>query len=361
MEVYNKLIGQLIEGKTMSSSWQNDGRKIPDEVMSYIRQIAVRAVEEKGYSPEDVIKILGLSRSCIYEWLRKYREEGFTGLETQMAPGATPVITKEMDVWLRETVLQTTPEEHGYDTRLWNRDILAELLYQHFGVWVRGRTISRHLKKMKLSYQKPCYRATEQDPEEVRHFLEDKFPRIQRLAQKMGAEIGFEDEAGVRISTRHGRTWGERGKTPEVLATDQRDGYNMLSIVSAAGTLRYHVTGEHIHSEQFIAFLKQLLKARKCPLILLLDRASFHKSKAVRDFVRAHRKQIRIFFLPRHAPEYNPDEQVWDEIKVHRIGKQPVKNKRDLKRRIYSTLTALQRCIQRIQSFFQLPETQYAA
>ena len=80
----------------MSSSWQNDGRKIPDEVMSYIRQIAVRAVEEKGYSPEDVIKILGLSRSCIYEWLRKYREEGFTGLETQRAPGAKPVITQEM-------------------------------------------------------------------------------------------------------------------------------------------------------------------------------------------------------------------------------------------------------------------------
>jgi transposase len=263
----------------MSSSWHNDGRKIPDEVMSYIRQIAVRAVEEKGYGPEDVIKIFGLSRSCIYEWLRKYREEGFTGLETQKAPGAKPVITQEMDVWLRETVLQTTPEAYGYDTRLWNRDILAELLYQHFGVRVRGRTMRRHLRKMKLSYPKPRYRAQEHDPEEVRHFLEDKFPRIQHLAQKMGAEIGFEDEAGVDIATRHGRTWGERGKTPQVLATDRRGRYNMLSIVSAAGTLRYHVTDEHVRSKQFIAFLKQLLKARKRPLILLLDRASFHKSK----------------------------------------------------------------------------------
>ena len=65
----------------MSGSWQNDGRKIPDEVMSYIRQMAVRAVEEKGYSPEAVINILGLIRSCIYEWLRKYRERGLRGLE----------------------------------------------------------------------------------------------------------------------------------------------------------------------------------------------------------------------------------------------------------------------------------------
>lgn len=345
----------------MSSSWQNDGRKIPDEVMSYIRQMAVRAVEGKGYSPEAVIDILGLTRSCIYDWLRKYREKGLIGLETQTAPGAKPIITEEMEAWLRETVLQTTAEDHGYDTRLWNREILAELLHEHFGVWVSGRTMSRQLKKMKLSYQKPHYRAQEQDPEEVRHFLEEKFPRIQRLAKKIGAEIAFQDEGGIGILTRYGRTWGERGKTPEVLATDQRGGYNILAIVSAEETLRYHVTEAYINSEQFIGFLKQLLQTRKRPLILLLDHASFHQSKAVRDFVRAHRKQIRIYFLPRHAPEYNPAEQVWDEVKVHRIGKQPVKNKQDLKRRIYSAFAALQRCKQRIQSFFQLPETQYAA
>jgi hypothetical protein len=31
--------------------------------------------------------------------------------------------------------------------------------------------------------------------------------------------------------------------------------------------------------------------------------------------------------LPRRAPQMNPDEQVWNEIKNHRIGKQPVENK----------------------------------
>jgi transposase len=97
--------------------------------------------------------------------------------------------------------------------------------------------------------------------------------------------------------------------------------------------MRYSATSEHINSQRFIAFLKQLIRGRTRPLILVLDRASFHGSKMVRDFVRAHRKQIRVFFLPRHAPEYNPDEQVWNELKVNQIGKQPVKNKPDLKRR----------------------------
>ena len=42
-----------------------DGRKVPDEVMNYLRKIAVLAVVEKGRSPEEVMDVLGLSRSCI--------------------------------------------------------------------------------------------------------------------------------------------------------------------------------------------------------------------------------------------------------------------------------------------------------
>ncbi|WP_157726415.1 hypothetical protein [Imhoffiella purpurea] len=47
----------------MKPKWLSDARLIPDDVMSYLRKIAVRAVEESGYSPEDVIKIFGFSRS----------------------------------------------------------------------------------------------------------------------------------------------------------------------------------------------------------------------------------------------------------------------------------------------------------
>lgn len=345
----------------MKDPWAQDGRKIPGLVMNYIRKLAVRAVEEKGYSPEAVVDMLGMSRSCIYDWLRKYHNEGMAGLETRAAPGAEPQVTEEMEIWLRKTVLETTPKAHGYDTHLWNCAILAELLDGEFGVRVSGRTISRHLRKLGLSYQKPHYRAVEQDPEEIRYFLEEKFPRIRRLAKKIDAEIAFEDESGVGVSTRYGRTWGEQGETPEVAATDRRGNYNVLSTVSAKGNLRYSTTDEHINSQRFIAFLKQLIQGRTQPLILLLDRASFHSSKLVRNFVRAHRTQIRIYFLPRHAPEYNPDEQVWDEIKVNRIGKQPVKNKPDLKKRLHSALASLQHKTKRIRSFFQLPDTMYAA
>ena len=49
----------------MKAKRLSDARKIPDEVMNDLRQIAVRAVEEKHYSPEVIAAIFGISRSSI--------------------------------------------------------------------------------------------------------------------------------------------------------------------------------------------------------------------------------------------------------------------------------------------------------
>jgi len=262
-----------------------------------------------------------------------------------------------MDLWLRETVLHSTPVDHGYDTVLWTRTMLAELLKKHFGIAVSDATVGLHLQRLKLSCQRPCYRALAQDPAEVAAFLEVKFPKIQRLAEKMGADIAFEDETGVGIMTRSGRTWGAVGQPPKVAVSDRRGGYNVLSIVTAHGELRYSLEETNINAERYVEFLQQLLRGRTRPLIIIADQASFHKSAAVHKFVRAHRAKIRLFFFPTHSPELNPDEQVWNELKHRRIGKQPIKNKIDLKTRIRSALKSLQLKAEKIRSFFQLPDT----
>ena len=108
-------------------------------------------------------------------------------------------------------------------------------------------------------------------------------------------------------------------------------------------------------------FLQQLLRGRTRPLIIIADQASFHQSPAVHKLVRAHRTKIRRFFVPTHSPELNPDEPVWNELQHRRIGKQPIKNQTDLKTRIRSTLKLLQLNTEKIRSFFQLPDTKYAA
>ncbi len=82
-----------------------------------------------------------------------------------MASGAPALLSAEIEKWRHETVLNSTPEDHGYDTWLWIHKILAELIKKYFLIEASGRTVSEHLGKIDLTYQKPRYRATEQNPE----------------------------------------------------------------------------------------------------------------------------------------------------------------------------------------------------
>ena len=75
--------------------------------MNYIRRVAVRAVEEKHQSPELIAEIIEISRSSIYEWLRWYREGGEAALDTQSAPGASPVVTPGMDHYSGPRILDS--------------------------------------------------------------------------------------------------------------------------------------------------------------------------------------------------------------------------------------------------------------
>ncbi|MDQ5908036.1 MAG: hypothetical protein QG599_127 [Pseudomonadota bacterium] len=136
----------------MKANWLFDARKIPDDVMSYLRRIAVRAVEEKSYSPELIADIFGISRSSVYDWLRRYRKKGENALDTQPAPGAPRVITPNMDQWLRETIMESTPGDYGYDAKTeWTHSLLADLLKKQFGVEVAGSTVGLHLRNMDLN------------------------------------------------------------------------------------------------------------------------------------------------------------------------------------------------------------------
>ena len=160
--------------------------------------------------------------------------------------------------------------------------------------------------------------------------------------------------------TRTGRTWGAVDSPPVVTASDQRGGYNVLSAITANEPTIYSSLEEHsVGSQQYIDFLEKILILHPRPVVIVTDHASFHRSKLVRDFVRAHRERIRVFFLPKHAPELNPDEQVWNEIKHRKIGRQPVLGKEDLRKRLVSSLFQLKFDTAKILSFFQLPSTKY--
>ncbi len=152
------------------------------------------------------------------------------------------------------------------------------------------------------------------------------------MAKAAGARIFFGDEAGVRSDYHAGTTWGVKGKTPVVPRTGQRKSINMLSAVTARGDLRFMLVRGRVNGVVFAEFLRRLMHNAAHPVFLILDGHSIHHSRPVRDFVASQEGRLRLFFLPPYSPELNPDEQVWNYVKHHGIGKAVLRAATDLRR-----------------------------
>ena len=70
-----------------------------------------------------------------------------------------------------------------------------------------------------------------------------------------------------------------------------------------------------INGERFLAYVEQFLAPTLKPGdIVILDNLGSHKSKAVRDAVRA--AGARLVFLPKYSPDLNPIEQMFAKLKA---------------------------------------------
>ena len=69
----------------------------------------------------------------------------------------------------------------------------------------------------------------------------------------------------------------------------------------------------------YARFLRDLLWHVRGPLVLLHDGGAMHKGDPVRD-VQDCFPRLHVHRFPPYAPEYNPPEYLWTDIKYHRLG-----------------------------------------
>lgn len=329
-----------------------DGRKLGRKTLEEIRIRAVKRVEA-GESPEVVIKALGLSRARIYEWIAKYREGGIDALKSRTAPGRVPKLSGPQLQTVYRIVTKDDPRQLKFSFALWTCAMIRELIRQKFEIHLSEVSVGRVLKKLGFTPQRPLWRAYQQDKRLVVSWMATEYPKIQAMAKAAGAAIFWGDESAIRSDYHSGTTWAIKGKTPVVAATGARFKVNMLSAINAKGSLHFMVTDENVNSTTFIEFLERLLHDSSQPIYLIVDNHPVHKSAQVQAYVASTGGRLRIFYLPPYSPELNPDEQVWNHVKNHGIGRMLIKGLADLKERVMARLKLLQSTPEIVRNFFR--------
>lgn len=343
----------------MQCQRDSDGRELDRHTLQVLRQKAVKAVAN-GHTVQSVADTLGVNIRSVFRWLSDYAGGGQNALLGKSPPGAKPKLGPEELRWLAETVRDHTPQQLKFDFALWTLALIGEVIFRQFGIRLSKPSVSRVMRLLGFTPQRPLYRAWQQDARWVERWRSEEFPQLQAAAKRAGAVIYFADEAGIRTDSHAGTTWGPCAQTPVVKATGRRFGLNMISAVSGRGDFRFMVREGSVTAQVFVEFLKRLMVGAKQPIYVVVDGHPIHRAKRVSDYVTAQGDRLKLVFLPPYAPQLNPDEQVWGRIKG-RVAKQLPQNKQELKRRVMSALRRLQKLPHVVRSFFQHPDCQYAA
>ena len=244
---------------------------------------------------------------------------------------------------------------------LWTREALVGFLKNQYGIEVSVWTAGRYLKAWGFSPQKPVRRAYEKNPELVQRWLDKEYPRIQALAKKERAEIHWGDEMGIRSDHQAGRSFSPVGQTPAVPGTGRRFGCNMISTVTNRGVMAFMVFQGGFSGRVFLKFIKRLLKHRKSKIFLIVDGHPAHKAGTVKNWIKAQKEKLRVFFLPPYSPELNPDELLNQDVKANAFKTRRPAGPDQLASDLRSYLRSTQKRPDIVRNYFNEKHVSYAA
>jgi len=334
-------------------------RKQKAEEQVRVRRYAVEQVRYKGARVEDVAAALGYGRSTVFGWVQKYKDGGLDALETKLRSGRPPKLNKKQQTRLFHLIVGRDPRQYQFDFGLWTRELVGDMIERNFNVVMSDSAVGRLLRRMGLTPQRPLWRAYEANDEAVRQWKTVTFPAIRAEAEKLGAIVLFQDEAGVRSDFHAGTTWGLEGLTPIVRTTGARYSVNMISSVSAQGKLHFRLVEGNVNADAFISYMEALMEdIPDRPIFLVVDGHPSHRAKKTKAWVAKTEGRLRLFQLPGYSPQLNPDEWVWKNVKADRIGRSGITSLEDLKSKAQGALQRLVDTPKIIQGFFRAPDLQ---
>jgi transposase len=151
-----------------------------------------------------------------------------------------------------------------------------------------------------------------------------------------GAEtawIVFFDESAVSLIPPVRRTWSPRGRTPILR---HRFGWKKASMAAALGyrphpdtdgtaaRLCFHLQEPSYNTDRLIGVLEQLAGFYTGQRVVLIwDGLSAHWSTKMRAWLDSQRDWLTAERLPAYAPELNPVEYLWANLKDMELANRP--------------------------------------
>src|SRR5690348_5596615 len=134
---------------------------------------------QQGWSQKEIAQALGVTQGAVSQWMKMGREQGAEALRGKIAPGPKARLSPEQLGQL-PALLEQGAEAHGFRGAVWTTHRVAQLLAKQFGVKYHPAHMSRLLKGLNYSVQKPAERASQRNEETIATWKEQRWPQLKK-------------------------------------------------------------------------------------------------------------------------------------------------------------------------------------
>ena len=160
-------------GKEKSTSWKAERRK------------RAWALYQAGWTQRDIAEALGVTKGAVSQWIKRGQEGGEAALQDRPKAGA-PRRLSTADRQKLPDLLERGAESFGFRGEVWTCGRVGKVIQRTFGVKYHPAHVSRILKELGWTPQKPIRRAKQRKAEEIQHWKEERWPELKKRPKQKG-------------------------------------------------------------------------------------------------------------------------------------------------------------------------------
>ena len=255
-----------------------------------------------GFSPDQVSLALLFDKVTLARYLKKFRQTGINGLlEMKYQGGQTRLILfqeQELKSFLEINTKRTVKE-------------IVDYIYKKYKVSYSIVGTTKLLHRLGFVFKKPKVVPGKADHIKQQLFVEG----YQNLKENLGKndQIYFADSTHPEHNNKPSYGWILKGKKNDkyIKTNTGRERLNLTGAINLNGKKGVFLEQKTINSASIVKLIKRIEKLQpKGKIYLILDNASYHHAKVVKNYL-GHKRRIKIVFLPPYSPNLNPIERLW--------------------------------------------------
>lgn len=310
-------------------------------------------LSKQGWKQRDIAMALDVSEGAVSRWLRAARLGGKGALRSRPRAGRRAKLAISQ-LRLIPDFLSHGSEAYGFRGELWTTARVAKVIEEEFGVAYNHRHVARLLKRLQWTPQVPVIRALQRDEGEIQRWQREVWPELKRRASREHRALLFTDESGFYLLPGIVKTYAPKASSPVLKEWQTRDHLSVMGAVTREAKVYSMVREESFTGLHVGEFLRHLILHLGPRLLLIWDGSPIHRRANVKEFLASREgRGVHIAPLPPYAPDLNPVEGMWQQLKHVELRNVVCLDLDDLHLQLDAAIARLRQKPRLIRSFFQ--------